>query len=95
MAAALPIREIQASTPAMSWALEIMATGYQFSRLIGRASTRVVCSISTMPDPADPEDNSVILSVTPRYMSGATTSELQGLGNNRHQRHAAGRTTVS
>ena len=31
---------------------------------------------------ADPEDNSVILSVTPRYMSGATASELRGLGNN-------------
>ena len=37
---------------------------------------------SNNTDPADPEDNSVILSVTPRYMSGATTSELQGLGNN-------------
>jgi VCBS repeat-containing protein len=31
---------------------------------------------------ADPDDNSVILSVTPRYKSGATASELSGLGNN-------------
>jgi VCBS repeat-containing protein len=31
---------------------------------------------------ADPEDNSVILSVTPRYVDGATTYELSGLGNN-------------